>query len=129
MSCCMVASVDDVSTCFCDVLILAFRCTIGQLRPYQLKDIVEDLNLDLQVVGLASMFQIYFNPEPVLNYEIAKKSDTKRFLVYFRELLKNGVFIPPSQFECNFISGAHTEEDLVKTSEAIEAALKVAWDI
>jgi glutamate-1-semialdehyde 2,1-aminomutase len=43
-------------------------------------------------------------------------------------LLKNGVFIPPSQFECNFISGAHTEEDLVKTSEAIEAALKVAWE-
>lgn len=46
MSCCMVASVDDVSPCFCDVLILAFRCTIGQLRPYQLKDIVEDYLLD-----------------------------------------------------------------------------------
>ena len=101
----------------------------GDFLRDNIKDIVEDLKLDLQVVGLASMFQIYFNPEPVINYEIAKKSDTKRFLVYFRELLKNGVFIPPSQFECNFISGAHTEEDLVKTSEAIEAALKVAWEI
>jgi glutamate-1-semialdehyde 2,1-aminomutase len=100
----------------------------GDFLRDNMKDIVEDLKLDLQVVGLASMFQIYFNPEPVLNYEIAQKSDTKRFLVYFRELLKNGVFIPPSQFECNFISGAHTEEDLVKTSEAIEAALKVAWE-
>ena len=101
----------------------------GDFLRDNMKDIVEDLNLDLQVVGLASMFQIYFNPEPVLNYEIAQKSDTKRFLVYFRELLKNGVFIPPSQFECNFISGAHSEEDLVKTSEAIEKALRVAWDI
>ena len=100
----------------------------GDFLRNNLKDIVEDLDLDLQVVGLASMFQIYFNPEPVLNYEIAKKSDTKRFLVYFRELLKNGVFIPPSQFECNFISGAHSEDDLVKTSEAVEAALKVAWE-
>ena len=100
----------------------------GDFLRDNMKDIVEDLELDLQVVGLASMFQVYFNPEPVINYEIAKKSDTKRFLVYFRELLKNGVFIPPSQFECNFISGAHTEEDLVKTSEAIETALKVAWE-
>ena len=78
--------------------------------------------------GLSSMFQIYFNEEPVIDYETAKRSDAKRFLVYFRELLKNGVFIPPSQFECNFISGAHTDEDLIKTAEAIEAALKVAWD-
>ena len=49
----------------------------GDFLRDNMKDIVEDLNLDLQVVGLASMFQIYFNPEPVLNYEIAKKSDTK----------------------------------------------------
>lgn len=100
----------------------------GDFLRNNIKDIVDDLELDLQVVGLSSMFQIYFNPEPVLNYETAKKSDAKRFLIYFRELLKNGVFIPPSQFECNFISGAHTEDDLVKTSEAIEAALKVAWE-
>lgn len=101
----------------------------GDFLRNNISDIVDDLNLDLQVVGLASMFQIYFNSEPVINYEIAQKSDSKRFLVYFRELLKNGVFIPPSQFECNFISGAHSEDDLVKTSEAIEKALKVAWEL
>ena len=93
-----------------------------------ISDILEDLKLDLQAVGLSSMFQIYFNEEPVIDYETAKRSDAKRFLVYFRELLKNGVFIPPSQFECNFISGAHTDEDLTKTTEAIEAAFKVAWE-
>ena len=93
------------------------------------EDIVEDLKLDLQVVGLSSMFQIYFTPLPVMNYELAQFADKDRFLVYFRELLKNGVFIPPSQFECNFISGSHTTEDLEKTAEAIEKALKVAWEI
>lgn len=94
-----------------------------------LVDMVESLGLNLQVVGLASMFQIYFNKKPVFNYVTAKNSDTKRFLVYFNELLKEGVFIPPSQFECNFISGAHTREDLEKTSSAIENALKIAWNI
>ena len=100
----------------------------GDFLRESISDILEDLKLDLQGVGLSSMFQIYFNEEPVVDYETAKRSDAKRFLVYFRELLKNGVFIPPSQFECNFISGAHTDEDLIKTSEAIEKALKVAWD-
>ena len=100
----------------------------GDFLRESISDILEDLKLDLQGVGLSSMFQIYFNEEPVIDYETAKRSDAKRFLVYFRELLKNGVFIPPSQFECNFISGAHTDEDLIKTSEAIEAALKVAWE-
>ena len=99
----------------------------GDFLRNSIKDIVEDLNLNVQVVGLGSMFQIYFNPYPVINYEIAKMSDADRFLVYFRELLKNNVFIPPSQFECNFISGAHTQEDLENTSAAIEKALKVAW--
>lgn len=92
-------------------------------------DTVDDLGLSLQVVGLASMFQIYFNSNQVFNYETAKKSDTDKFMIYFNELLKQGIFIPPSQFECNFISGAHTTEDLEETSNAIRNALKVAWDL
>lgn len=94
-----------------------------------LMEMLGEIGLQLQVVGLASMFQIYFNRYPVTNYEKAKKSDTKKFQVYFNELLKQGVFIPPSQFECNFISGSHTREDLEKTSDAIRNALKVAWNI
>ena len=73
------------------------------------------------------MFQIYFTSEEVLNYADAQKSDRKQFLRYFKSLLKEGVFIPPSQFECNFISSAHSMEDLQKTSEAIEIALEMAF--
>ena len=73
------------------------------------------------------MFQIYLNPAEVYNYADAKKSDSERFLRYFRALLKEGVFIPPSQFECNFISSAHGMDDLQKTAEAIEVALAVAF--
>ena len=72
------------------------------------------------------MFQIYLNPAEVYNYSDAKKSDTESFLRYFRALLKEGVFIPPSQFECNFISSAHSMSDLQDTADAIEIALAVA---
>lgn len=101
----------------------------GQDLRESISDTVEDLNLNVQPVGIGSMFQIYFNPNEVHNYLDAQKSDTKRFNVYFKELLKQNVFIPPSQFECNFISIKHTDEDLEKTADAIENALKVAYEL
>ena len=94
-----------------------------------IRDIVDELSLDISPVGLGSMFQIYFNPNEVTNYAEAQESDSERFLVYFRQLLKEGVFIPPSQFECNFISSAHEMEDLEKTANAIRESLKVAFEI
>jgi glutamate-1-semialdehyde 2,1-aminomutase len=39
-------------------------------------------------------------------------------------MLDSGVFIPPSQFETNFISTAHSEDDIEKTLTAYEANLK-----
>jgi glutamate-1-semialdehyde 2,1-aminomutase len=38
-------------------------------------------------------------------------------------MLKEGVFLPPTQFETNFISFAHSDEDLEKTIEAYQKAL------
>ena len=99
----------------------------GNFLRSEIRATVEDKDLNIQPVGLASMFQIYFNENDVYNYEDAKASDSDRFLVYFRELLKEGVFIPPSQFECNFISSAHSMEDIEKTSQAIDNALRVAF--
>lgn len=86
----------------------------GEFLRSNIRDIVDELSLEISPVGLGSMFQIYFNPNEVTNYAEAQESDSERFLVYFRQLLKEGVFIPPSQFECNFISSAHEMEDLEK---------------
>ena len=99
----------------------------GNFLRSEIRATVEERGLNIQPVGLASMLQIYFNENEVYNYEDAKKSDSERFLVYFRQLLKEGVFIPPSQFECNFISKAHSMEDIEKTSQAIDSALRVAF--
>lgn len=101
----------------------------GEFLRSNIHDIVDELSLDISPVGLGSMFQIYFNPNDVTNYAEAQESDSERFLVYFRQLLKEGVFIPPSQFECNFISSAHEMEDLEKTANAIRESLKVAFEI
>ena len=73
------------------------------------------------------MFQIYFNPSEVYNYVDAQASDRRKFLRYFKSLLKEGVFIPPSQFECNFISSAHSMEDIQNTIDSIDLALEMAF--
>ncbi|MCP8312927.1 MAG: glutamate-1-semialdehyde 2,1-aminomutase [archaeon] len=93
----------------------------------ELKKALVDLSLDYhveaQVNSIASMFQIFFSPHSVIDYTSAKLSDTQKFYVYFQELLKHGVFIPPSQFETCFLSIAHSEEDLEKTINAFDSAL------
>ena len=99
----------------------------GNFLRSNIESVIDDNQYNIQPVGVGSMFQIYFTPEEVMNYADAQKSDRKQFLRYFKSLLKEGVFIPPSQFECNFISHAHTMEDLQKTSEAIEVGLEMAF--
>jgi len=87
-------------------------------------NILEDNKLNYHVAGLSSMFQIYFTDKTVLNYEDAKTADTDKFETYFRTLLNGGVFVPPSQFECCFLSKMHSDEDLEKTLNIINTAMK-----
>ncbi|MDI9644825.1 MAG: glutamate-1-semialdehyde 2,1-aminomutase [Candidatus Verstraetearchaeota archaeon] len=94
----------------------------------ELTDLAADLRLGVQVHGIASMFQVFFTPHPVTDYSSAKLSDTKKFRAYFQGLLKQGIFIPPSQFETCFLSLAHTDDDLHRTAIAFEGALRAAAD-
>jgi glutamate-1-semialdehyde 2,1-aminomutase len=67
---------------------------------------------------------LFFNPEPVLDYADAKKSDTARFATFFNEMLKRGIFLPPSQFEAFFVSAAHTDDDIDNTINAARESLQ-----
>jgi len=69
---------------------------------------------------IGSMFTLFFNDNKVTDYTTAAKSDTKRYGQYFRHMLENGIYLPPSQFEANFLSTAHTEKHLDRTLAAIE---------
>ncbi len=89
-----------------------------------LSDIIADTNLAYQVQGIGPMFQVYFNPNPVWDLNGAKASDAKRFLRYCKKLREKGVYIPPSQFECCFVSSAHDHEVVKFSLEQFETALK-----
>ncbi len=94
-----------------------------------IQDILDVHNLDYQVAGLSSMFQIYFTENEVWNYEDAKTADTEKFNIFFQTLLNKGVFIPPSQFECCFLSKMHDDVDIQNTLDIIDEAIKTIKDV
>jgi len=66
------------------------------------------------VSGLCSMFKVFFSLEgkAVKNYNDALGCDKARYMQFFHRMLDSGVFLPPSQFETDFISLAHADADL-----------------
>jgi len=112
--------------------------TLKELNPYEqleqqttrlvdgLSNAAKQANLPHQTTQIGSMFTLFFNTEPVTNYTISSRNDTDRFGRYFHGMLERGFYLPCSQFEANFVSCCHTDEDIDAT---IAAAGDVLADI
>ena len=97
---------------------------LGDLLRRMLVDLLEELDVHISVQGIGTMFQIFFTEKPVRNYRDALTCDTelhRRFSAYMRE---EGIFLAPSQYETNFISLAHSNEDLEYTIRACANAFE-----
>lgn len=89
------------------------------------KDISIAMNIPITINNIGSMFSIFFTNKEVIDYNTAKNSDIKLFAKYFINMLDNGIYMPPSQFEACFMSAAHTDQDIEKTCIAFEKSLKL----
>jgi len=63
-------------------------------------------------VRLGSMFKYFFRSTPPQNYREVKECNTESFGKFRERMMDAGIFIPPSQFETNFLSSAHSDSDL-----------------
>lgn len=75
---------------------------------------------------VGSMMTTFFTSGPVTDYATACRADTRMYAAFFRAMLEQGVYLAPSQFECAFVSLAHSDEDIAKTLNAAEKAYVVA---
>jgi len=82
-----------------------------------------ETSISAQINGYGSLATIFFSDRPVRNYGDAKRSDTKLYARFFREMLDRGIFLAPSQFEAAFLSLAHTAEDVRRTISAARESL------
>lgn len=97
---------------------------IGERLKKKMLDAAKENNIDLVVNRFGSMINPFFTKTKVIDFKTAQTSDTKKFGIFFWEMIKNGVFLPPSQFEAWFLSSALSEADIQKTEKAIEVAMK-----
>ena len=82
------------------------------------------LNCKINISRFASLLTVFFTDNPVLDYESVSAADTTLFGRFFRQLLAQGIYWPPSQYEAAFISIAHNDDDIQYTIEAIEKAFR-----
>ncbi|MDK7113653.1 glutamate-1-semialdehyde 2,1-aminomutase [Staphylococcus pettenkoferi] len=96
---------------------------LGDLLEEGLKEVFSKHNVPITVNRAGSMIGYFLNEGPVTNFDQANNSDLELFGQMYREMAKEGVFLPPSQFEGTFLSMAHTEEDIKQTIQAFDTAL------
>jgi glutamate-1-semialdehyde 2,1-aminomutase len=82
----------------------------------------EKAGVDIQLPRIGSIFTIFFASAPVTDYETAARAETKLYAKFFHQMLSQGIYFPPSQFEAAFISTAHTLKDIQFTVDAAEKA-------
>lgn len=84
---------------------------------------VRRLHLPVQLQRVGSMFAILFAPEPVRNYKDSLSIDSGAFARFFNQLLKAGIYLPPSAVDAACVSYAHSQDDVEKTVEICREAL------
>ncbi|MGB7848985.1 MAG: glutamate-1-semialdehyde 2,1-aminomutase [Candidatus Acidiferrum sp.] len=89
-----------------------------------LRKAVADAGIAAQVNSIGSLATVFFAPQAVSNYSDAKRSDTKVYARFFREMLDRGIFLAPSQFEAAFVSAAHTVVNIDRTIGAASDVMK-----
>lgn len=89
-----------------------------------IKQQCEENGFHYTINQVGSMFTLFFTDQPVVDFDSAKTSDTKRFASYFQAMLSEGVYLAPSQFEAMFVSTALTDPIIDRILQASKKALK-----
>lgn len=88
---------------------------IGTLLKEGVEEIAKEKNLPLVVNRCGGMITLFFTKkDKVQSYEDVKTCDTDLFTRYFKHMIENGIYLPPSQFEAMFIGVKHSKEDIEK---------------
>ena len=96
---------------------------IGNTIEVILLTAAKKYNVAIVVNRFGSMMNPFFTNSKVTNFEEAQTSDTEKFAVFFWEMIKNGVFLPPSQFEAWFLNSAISDKDINVIAKATDKAM------
>jgi glutamate-1-semialdehyde 2,1-aminomutase len=101
----------------------------GHLRQYaddltgEMSELFNKYGFHAQINKVESLFTPFFSVERVIDLKSVQKADMKQYGRFFNELLRNGIFAPPSGFEAWFVSLSHRRGQLKATINAMEKSL------
>jgi glutamate-1-semialdehyde 2,1-aminomutase len=101
---------------------------LGERMRAGLTAIAARAGIPAVVGGYGSLFVLCFMDGPLNSYEDVLRNDTELFMRYRRELIARGVFEMPESLGRSHISAAHTVEDVDRSLEIAEQALRAALD-
>ncbi len=87
-------------------------------------DAAKKAGIPLTQTRVGSMMAAFFTAGPVVDWNTARQSDTKRYGQFFHRMLEQGIYFAPSQFEAAFLSTAHSVQDIEKTIRAAHTVFK-----
>jgi len=99
--------------------------TMGQTLEDEMNGIIRTAGKPWSINRVGSMLTVFFTDQPVTDYASAKTADTSLFAAYFRKMLDQGIYLPPSQFEAAFLSAAMRTVDINKVLAAFRKAIAV----
>ncbi len=85
-----------------------------------------EAGVEHRVQRAGSMLSVFFAETPVRNYASARAAQTWRFPPFFHELLRRGVYAPPSAFEAWFVSAALDDAAFAVIADAVPYAARAA---
>lgn len=88
-----------------------------------IKSKARELKIKIKVNYIGSLFSVFFTDKDVVDFRTARTQNMDLFKRFFHGLLKEGIYLSPSGFEANFISCAHSAEDIEKTLKAVDNTL------
>ena len=89
-----------------------------------LKDAAASAGCPVTINRVGSMVGLFFGGKKVRNFEEAKGTRFKLYGRFHRAMLEDGVYLPPSAFETLFVSVAHSERDLDRTTDSAGRAFR-----
>src|SRR5437667_367662 len=96
---------------------------LGALAERGLAEATQAAGVAACVNRVGSMLTLFLGVEGVSDYDGARRADTSGFGRFFRGMLDEGIYLPPSQFEAMFVSLAHTESDIERLAHAARKVL------
>ena len=79
---------------------------------------------DYKINRCGSMISIFFTDVDVVDFDTAASANNEKFPKFFHEMLKRGIYLPPSSFESYFLSNSLTYEMLDQTIQATKESLE-----